>query len=185
MATDVSEEERIKEVHEAMPNSYWVGRLSGLYNKYSNDMLEATIKDPEQLKKRTAPTPESFDPPRLSKDKKSKETTKSTANDPADDDVMRQDDAEGRYRRAFTTLQGYCMTSTAKKSLWEFQQAYARKEDNSRFLPAGGHMTDAWYTKLTKGAKGDGKSERGTSMGMGRRTGLSRFGRSRNDLNQR
>jgi hypothetical protein len=190
LAAEVSEEDRMKQVHEAMPTGYWVGRLSGLYNKYSNDMLEATLQDPELLQKSTAPTPEGYTPPRLMKDKKNKEGRKSTAIDPFDDDrlassLMLENDAECRYRRAFTTLQGYCVTSAAKKSLWEFQQAYARKEDNSRFLPAGGHMTDAWYTKLTKGAKGDGKSERGTSLGMGRRTGLSRFGRSRNDLNAR
>jgi hypothetical protein len=190
MANEVSEEERAKQVHEAMPTGYWVGRLSGLYNKYSNDMLEATLQDPELLQKSTAPTPEKVTTPRLTKDKKIKEGAKSTAIDPFDDDrlassLMVENDAESRYRRAFATLQDYCMTSAAKKSLWEFQQAYARKEDNSRFLPAGGHMTDAWYNKLTKGAKGDGKSERGTSLGMGRRTGLSRFGRSRNDLNAR
>lgn len=185
-----TEEEKVKLIHEAQPNSYWCGRLSSLYTQYSNEMLAAIAEDPENLSKYTAPTPLGFVPPRLSKDKdkeKNKDGQPKLNNDPLDSERLASSmflasASDERYRRAFATLRSYCPTAEAKKSLWDFQQQYARNQRNERFLPAGGHMTDAWYTKLTKGAKDDTKSERGTSLGMGRRTGLSRFGRSRNDL---
>lgn len=186
-----TEEEKMKLIHDAHPTEYWCGRLASLYTLYSNEMLDAIAADPENLTKYTAPTPVGFVPPRLSKDKDKEKTKagqpKKQNNDPLDSErlassMFLSEASDDRFRRAFATLRGYCVTPEAKKSLWEFQQQFARSERNERFLPAGGHMTDSWYTKLTKGAKDDTKSERGTSLGMGRRTGLSRFGRSRNDL---
>ncbi|CAG8959907.1 hypothetical protein HYFRA_00013179 [Hymenoscyphus fraxineus] len=189
-----TEEEKVKLIHDAQPSAYWCGRLSSLYNQYSNEMLEAIETDPENLQMYTAPTPVGFVPPRLAKDKdkhKSKEAQAKANNDPQDpldserlaSSMFMAEASDERYRRAFATLRAYCVTAEAKKSLWDFQQTYARNQRNERFLPAGGHMTDAWYTRLTKGHRDD-KSERGTSLGMGRRTGLSisRFGRSRNEL---
>ncbi|KAG9231707.1 hypothetical protein BJ875DRAFT_109562 [Amylocarpus encephaloides] len=187
----LSEDDKVKLVHEPQPSAYWCGRLASLHNQYSNNMIQTTLRDQNHPKKCTALSPDSFDsPPRPTKYKDKKEPSKSIDDLLLDDSslvtpMVLEEDSDTRYRRAFTTLQTYCTTNAAKKSLWDFQQSYARNQNNSRMLPVGGHMTDAWYTRLTH--KRDRKSSEGkaTSLGFGRRTGFSRFGRSRHDLSQR
>jgi hypothetical protein len=179
----VSEEEAIKQVHGAMPSGYWSGRLSGLYNVYCNEMLQATVNDPAKLQTATAPTPEGFVNSHYFKDKKRSNSSKKSTDDPNDEEraassLMLDDDAEKRMVRALKTLDGYCMKKVAKQSFREFQLAFARREGVSAYLPAGGHMTDSWITKVLKKDK---KKERSTSSGAGRRTGLSQFGIVRDD----
>jgi hypothetical protein len=180
------------QIHEAQPVPWWCGRFQSLYDFYSNQMLQSTLVDSEEYQRCVAPTPEGFVLPRLLKDKdKTKEKQSTSADDdPLDDNrlgssIYLQEDAEKRSRRAFNTLYTYCMNNEAKKSLWDFQLLYARKHDSPNLLPVGGSIKDGWMTRLTRGAKGDKNSERGTSLGVGRRTGLSRFGLSRNDLSRR
>lgn len=82
---------------------------------------------------------------------------------------------EKRCRRAFIHLEALCLTDEAKKSLWEFQQSYARQVACVRLLPVGGSMKDGWMSRMGRAMSGGTSTTRdGTSLG--RRSGLSAFG---------
>lgn len=58
-----------------------------------------------------------------------------------------QEESDNRYRQAFMELQGLCITKEAKKSLYDFQQEYARRVNNPLLLPVGGHMKGGWKAR--------------------------------------
>ena len=52
------------------------------------------------------------------------------------------EDEDRRIKRVFVHLDALCVTAAARKSLWDFQLAFARAKQNKEFLPLGGRMED-------------------------------------------
>ncbi|RDL41800.1 uncharacterized protein BP5553_01779 [Venustampulla echinocandica] len=104
------------EHHQAMPPSYWAGRLQGIHDRLGNEMLQETIDNFRDKVSLTAPK-------------------------------CLQEELDNRYRQAFKELQELCITKEAKKSLYDFQQAYARRLNMPLLLHIGGHMKDGWKVK--------------------------------------
>ncbi|KAH6678630.1 hypothetical protein B0J14DRAFT_583151 [Halenospora varia] len=161
-----------------MPSAYWSGRLQSLYDRYGTEMIQETIDNPVVFARCVAPTPKGFAPPSHLKGKPKEGIAKVPIEDTIDTErhessLFLDDQSDGRYIKAFSSLRLYCKRDEAAQSLWEFQQRFARKEKKAALLPLGGTM-GGWRGILTKGRKSERDSERGTSLGLGRRTGLSR-----------
>ncbi|KAF4636299.1 hypothetical protein G7Y89_g1774 [Cudoniella acicularis] len=178
-------------IHSVLPSQMWAGRLSALYDRFSTEMVQGTLTDPKIYQKCVAPTPKGFIPPPRPSEKKAKSKDQpakmASRYDSLDTERLQsslylEDDSDKRYIKAFDHLRNLCMTDEARKSLWEFQLQYARTQNNPRLLPVGGSMKDGWISRLATSMGNDRKPETGTSMGTGRRTGFSRFGKSRTDL---
>jgi hypothetical protein len=104
-----------------MPQAYWAGRYRTLDDKFHSedfdiDYLEspAILEALREIEKEGG----SF----------------------LDDDMSNADQL--RYRRVFAVLETHCKTPDAKKSLWSFQQAYARNLKSEHLLPVGGSIQE-------------------------------------------
>ncbi|KAH8665942.1 hypothetical protein BGZ60DRAFT_432115 [Tricladium varicosporioides] len=175
------------DVYEAMPSTYWSGRLQSLYDRYGTEMIQETIDNPVMFARCVAPTPKGFVPPSHLKSKPKEGPAKVPIEDTIDTERLQSslfldDQSDERYIKAFSFLRIFCKTDEAAQSLWDFQQKFARKEKKAALLPLGGTM-GGWRGILTKGRKSERESERGTSLGIGRRTGLSRtFAKRANEV---
>jgi hypothetical protein len=76
------------------------------------------------------------------------------------------EDGDRRMQRVFIHLETLCITSDAKKSLWDWQLAYARKERNEKLLPTGGKMSEerSWVSRMGKVFSGSEYKERCLSL---------------------
>lgn len=104
-----------------MPQSYWAGRYRTLDDKFRSENFEIDyLESPVILEalKEIEKKGESFE----------------------DDNMSNADQI--RYRRVFAVLETHCKTPDAKKSLWSFQQAYARNLKCQQLLPAGGTIQE-------------------------------------------
>jgi hypothetical protein len=92
---------------------------------------------------------------------------------------MKEED-EKRTKKVLLHLEALCVTNDAKKSLWEWQLAYARTARNEKFLPQGGRMIDqekgGWVNRMGRAISG-GMSTSGTMSSLSRRSGLGALGR--------
>lgn len=86
-----------------------------------------------------------------------KDRNESLAMHAADAKLLLDDDE--RCKRVFVHLEAFCATDEARRSLFAFQQEYARKMRRPKLLPRGGTMGDrAWGSYISRmGVKRIGK----------------------------
>lgn len=104
-----------------MPQSYWAGRYRTLDDKFHSENFDIDyLESPDVLAalRDIEKQGESFE----------------------DDNMSNSDQL--RYRRVFAVLETHCKTPDAKKSLWSFQQAYARNLKCQQLLPVGGTIQE-------------------------------------------
>jgi hypothetical protein len=104
-----------------MPQSYWAGRYRTLDDKFRSKNFEIDyLESPAILEalREIEKLGESFQ----------------------DDNMSNADQL--RCRRVFAVLETHCKTADAKKSLWSFQQAYARNLKCQQLLPVGGTIQE-------------------------------------------
>jgi hypothetical protein len=95
-------------------------------------------------------------------------------------DRWMKEEEDKRTKKVLLHLEALCVTNDARKSLWEWQLAYARTARNEKFLPQGGRMVDqekgGWVSRMGRAISG-GMSTSGTMSSLGRRSGLGALGR--------
>ncbi|XDG06148.1 hypothetical protein ABKA04_005763 [Annulohypoxylon sp. FPYF3050] len=135
-------------IYEAQDNAWWTGRFSALQDRFRSANLS-----PENMKTIIASSTKIPGP--ISKPQNfaglSTSATMgqlpSRATSSAQDSAMKQraaqlTDEDALARRAFTHMNALCRTDAARKSLFKFQQHYARKHDKESLLPVGGTMNE-------------------------------------------
>ncbi|KFY57176.1 hypothetical protein V497_05684 [Pseudogymnoascus sp. VKM F-4516 (FW-969)] len=111
----------LRDVKTGMPQSYWAGRYRTLDDKFRSKNFEIDyLESPAILEalREIEKLGESFQ----------------------DDNMSNADQL--RCRRVFAVLETHCKTADAKKSLWSFQQAYARNLKCQQLLPVGGTIQE-------------------------------------------
>lgn len=121
-----------RQIHSKQANSFWCGRLTALHDRFHNDMLEALVID----RKTFSRFKDGTRPP---------ESSRSTVglNDFIETTTGLQylnDEEIRRCKKSFIHLRALCVTDEAKKSLWNFQLAYATFHGIRQLLPSGGEM---------------------------------------------
>ncbi|KFZ09225.1 hypothetical protein V501_05667 [Pseudogymnoascus sp. VKM F-4519 (FW-2642)] len=111
----------LRDVRTGMPQAYWAGRYRTLDDKFHSEDFDIDyLESPAIL-----------------------EALREIENEGGsfeDDDMSNADKL--RYRRVFAVLETHCKTPDAKKSLWSFQQAYARNLKSENLLPIGGSIQE-------------------------------------------
>jgi hypothetical protein len=169
-------------IHEAQHPVWWAGRFTSLPDRFHGEMLEETLKDPKAFQSfqddsKCAATKTTHEDP--------KKTDEQEAYEPRTKGIQKiNNDEDVRVLRVFAHLKSLCVTDDARKSLFDFQQTYARMYANEKWLPAGGTMEDkppGWVSRMTN-VIGRRNEKGGNQTSMGRRTGLSAsvFGNKRN-----
>ncbi|KAL5354701.1 hypothetical protein ACLOAV_000790 [Pseudogymnoascus australis] len=111
----------LRDVRTGMPQSYWAGRYRTLDDKFHSEDFDINyLESPAVLEalREIEKQGESFE----------------------DDNMSSADQL--RYRRVFAVLETHCKTADARKSLWSFQQAYARNLKCEHLLPVGGTIQE-------------------------------------------
>ncbi|RKF78774.1 hypothetical protein GcM1_208029 [Golovinomyces cichoracearum] len=121
-----------RQIHSKQSNSFWCGRFTALRDRFHNDMLEALVID----RKTFSRFQDGTRPP---------ESSGSTVglNNFIEITTGLQylnDEETRRCKKSFIHLGALCVTDEAKKSLWNFQLAYARFHGIRQLLPGGGEM---------------------------------------------
>ncbi|TPX10016.1 uncharacterized protein E0L32_001213 [Thyridium curvatum] len=163
------------------PFSYWSGRFMALHDRFHGELLTPfnlqSVIDAQTaqstLVNDPAPTPKQRKgnlPASNSKSSylRSSLTGTSLADSPshgtfqsiARTDVSLLLDETNRCKRVFLHLEAMCTTSEAKRSLFLFQQDYARKHNRKALLPTGGTMVAGRQGLVSRIFSG-GKSQRG------------------------
>jgi hypothetical protein len=182
----------IRQIHVAKPSPYWCGRFQALQDRFHNEVLNAALEDPKAfdcyVSART-PTPTLVNS-KFNRDSKGKGKPNSSSeqhghrkSQSAIDRSIAEDE-ERRTKKVFLHLEALCVTNEAKKSLWEWQLAFARRMGNEKFLPSGGKMVDeraGWVSRVGRALSG-GMSSGGTATSLGRRSGLGALGRRKGSV---
>lgn len=166
-----------RQIHTAQPNSYWSGRFQALNDRFHNELLENALQDSKIMRRYTdqSPPPQAIHLPTLEKSNGKTTKQERVTNFEEIEDTCSafiSEDQGKCIRRVFVHLEALCVTSEAKKSLWEWQLAYARQEQSEYLLPSGGKMTDdrtGWVSRMSRAIRGSGSSE----ASVGRRTGMT------------
>ncbi|OTB00263.1 hypothetical protein M426DRAFT_267837 [Hypoxylon sp. CI-4A] len=158
----------------AIDPSVWLGRFVSLQDKFKNEMLLPgnlkTITDANADKNKMR------DPPSSSQAGTSLAASHTTANihrtaiqlgaDAARNaEAVLLTDEDRRNHRVFVHMAAMCATEEARKSLYDFQQRYARQMDKPQYLPPGGTMQDPpkkggfFASRIFSGGKDDGKKK--------------------------
>ncbi|RKF77374.1 hypothetical protein GcM3_072001 [Golovinomyces cichoracearum] len=121
-----------RQIHSKQPNSFWCGRFTALHDRFHNDMLEALVIDRKTFS-------------RFQDGTRPLESSRSTVglNDFIKTTTGLQylnDEETRRCEKSFIHFGALCVTDEAKKSLWNFQLAYARFHGVRQLLPSGGEM---------------------------------------------
>lgn len=125
--------------------------------------MEFSIQNPEIMRRCTEevlPNLQQTKPPTMGK--RGRDNIKVEENVEIEDvcnDYMNTN-SDRRIQQVFAKLQTLCMTSKARKSLWEWQQAYARHEKNETLLPIGGKMENdrpGWVSRMGRAIIGSSK----------------------------
>ena len=78
-------------------------------------------------------------------------------------------DEENRCSRIFSHLESLCATAEARRSLHEFQLAYARRTGFAGLLPRGARMDDlktgGFVSRLFNGRRSFGMAQRKSLLG--------------------
>ncbi|KAF7563868.1 hypothetical protein G7046_g282 [Stylonectria norvegica] len=153
-----------QQIATAQPSAYWTGRFVALQDRFlSENLASNTLPSPlGQVNKDKASTtsshpkrPSFYRPSHLSHS-----TTTSALLTLASPRSPPPSDDETRHSRIFNHLDALCTTSEARRSLHDFQQAYARRIGRPALLPHGGCMEDKGLITRLFGGGGRGKPER-------------------------
>lgn len=135
----------------AQPSAYWSGRFVALHDRFASEYLNRSTQEMQSSPISKDPfvkrsTPDRF-PPRSSSLHPAylshSITTSALTNIPFPNQRKHpHDDEEARCRRVFRHLEALCTTHEARRSLFDFQQAYARQCGRVGLLPDGGSMED-------------------------------------------
>jgi hypothetical protein len=153
-----------RQISTAQPNAYWCGRFQALSDRFRNELLEASLKEPLKFKEFMTSSSSSSTTPEITGMQINwnkiaisgkpiiyrEEIDSETAFHDATEKFLK-DEEDRRSKRVFTHLEALCLTPEAKKSLWEWQLAYARKEKKEKLLPLGAKMTDdrnGWVSRV-------------------------------------
>ena len=155
----------------AQPSAYWSGRFVALHDRFASESLTSTStrdqSTPSSSQSNTKPSTPTRFPPRSSSlypvhpaQLSHSITTSALTNVPFP--TQRKpppEDEEARCRRIFHHLEALCTTQDARRSLHDFQQAYARQCGCPGLLPDGGSMEERSLMNKIFGG-GPRKSER-------------------------
>lgn len=175
-------------VYTAQPSAYWTGRFNTLHDKFlaeclTSDNLQSLLQaqadraevrnehlQPHLLRESQYARCNARLPPSSTSAAILQQTgaaggglggetgrNQSPAMHAADAELLLDDDE--RCKRVFVHLEAFCATDEARRSLFTFQQDYARKKDRPKLLPKGGTMGDRiWGSYMTRmGMKRIGK----------------------------
>lgn len=167
-----------REVSKTMPTPYWTGRYVALHDRFDSEFMNMEVLN----------TPDSHtisqvlvDDEYQYKDATSKgkgRMTTSISHHGTQADRGHQNyvfsvgnaviapDSERTAKRVFVYLDSLCVTEEARKSLWAFQQAYARQILCEALLPLGGTMV-AKESVLTRASRLFGGGNK-SSFNLGR-----------------
>ncbi len=124
-------------IYTAQPHAYWAGRFTSLHDQYHSQMLQTTIKDDKLLQSFVGP------PKQATKKVRQKDVVSEnvipTQTSEAPISAIESDEVR-RCKRVFYTLQSFCVTVEAKRSLWGFQLRFARERKMEACLPDGATM---------------------------------------------
>jgi hypothetical protein len=102
-----------------------------------------------------------------------------------DIDRLMKSEEEKRNKKVLLHLDALCVSNDAKKSLWEWQLAYARTARNEKYLPQGGRMVGqekgGWVSRMGWMVNG-GMSASGSLSSLGRRSGLGALVRRKGNV---
>ncbi|RKF60429.1 hypothetical protein OnM2_051015 [Erysiphe neolycopersici] len=121
-----------RQIYTTKPNSFWCGRFTALHDRFHNDMLETLVIDRKTYTRFQDGTLPSSRTVSTLNDSDSPETTAGLQ--------YLNDEETRRCKKSFIHLGALCVTDEAKKSLWNFQLAYARSQGKKQLLPIGGQM---------------------------------------------
>lgn len=173
-------------VYTDQPSSYWTGRFNSLHDKFlaeclSSDNLQSLIgaqadravarnqqRQPHLLRETQYTRFNTRLPPSATSAAILQQTTggglggdissnQTLAMHAADAELLLDDDE--RCKRVFIHLEAFCATDDARRSLFAWQQDFARKTGRPKLLPRGGTMGDrAWGSYISRmGVKRIGK----------------------------
>lgn len=159
---------QLQVVTTAQPSAYWSGRFMTLHDRYATEWLlkprlNPTPSPPVDATRLTSSTPDRF-PPRSSSFRPTHLSHSITMSALIEVPFPAQrkpptNDEEIVCLRIFSHLEALCTTSEARRSLFDFQQTYARRCNRPGLLPEGGTMEDkSLMNKLFGG--GTRKNER-------------------------
>lgn len=173
-------------IYTEQPSAYWSGRFNSLHDKFladcltTNNLHSILAAQAEQAKARN----QQLQPHLLRETQYTrfntrlppsatsaailqqtgggglggdKDRNESLAKHAADAELLLDDDE--RCKRVFVHLEAFCATDEARRSLFAFQQEYARKMRRPKLLPRGGTMGDrVWGSYISRmGVKRIGK----------------------------
>lgn len=177
------------QVTAAQPSAYWTGRFMALYDRALSEPLHLSLDQPgsKEGMSRYAMLPSyRTRPVRLNSGTKSKvlrldgstgtstlpfssksqlphaNTTTSLSNmfrSPPVTSKTHEDD--NRCHRIFQQLEGCCLTTEARQSFHDWQQAYARRVDRPSLLPSGRVMQEKGRMGRLFGGSGSSATKRG------------------------
>ncbi|KAI1458754.1 hypothetical protein F4805DRAFT_456467 [Annulohypoxylon moriforme] len=169
--------DNVRLIYEAQDAEWWTGRFQALDDHFRNENLSpenmatiiasaTKIPGPASRPQNPAGLPSSHTMGNFPSS--SAATTASAQRERAA--LLTDEDA--RAKRVFGHLNTLCMTDAARKSLYAFQQQYARNHDKEALLPSGGTMYDEpkgkgkrWVGRIFSGRDKDKDKDGGKKGG--------------------
>lgn len=172
-------------IYTEQPSAYWTGRFNSLHDKFLAECLTPNnmqsllgsqadnaaarnqqiqphlLRETQYTRFNTRLPPSATSAAILQQTRGSlggdKDRNKTSAAHAADAALLLDDDE--RCKRVFIHLEAFCATDEARRSLFAFQQEYARKMRRPKLLPRDGTMGDrAWGSYISRmGVKRIGK----------------------------
>ncbi|KAK2597813.1 hypothetical protein N8I77_012575 [Diaporthe amygdali] len=173
-------------IYTEQPSAYWTGRFNSLHDKFLGECLTSNnlqsllgaqadravtrnqhrqphlLREPQYTRFNTRLPPSATSAAILQQTTGSglgadTSSNQSFAMHAADAELLLDDDE--RCKRVFTHLEAFCATDDARRSLFAWQQDFARKTRRPKLLPRGGTMEDRlWGSYISRmGVKRIGK----------------------------
>jgi len=172
-----------REVSNTMPSSYWTGRYVALHDRFNTEFMNIevlNIPDNQALSLALAGK-ESNNEDDMTKESKCASTVRKAAqvderhlrHKLGTDNAAAGPGSEKTAKRVFVYLNSLCVTEEARKSLWAFQQAYARQIVCAALLPIGGTMVAKEGVLARAGRLFGGGNKSGFGLGRSRRNSVA------------
>lgn len=166
-------------IHTAQPSAYWSGRYASLRDKFMNEMLQPSnlqtiLNADAERNKASAATKSSTATSHAEAGLTTSSTMSFLPERPSQTNTSSSikaaenlTDEDKRDRRVFAHLEGLCTTDEARASLYEFQEAFARRHKKEWLLPRGGTMDPKGKGKGWVGRMFSGDKKKSGSGGSG------------------
>lgn len=174
-------------VYAAQSGAYWCGRYAAIKDRIRNELMDASMTDPEKYRRIVGPfIEEDIQDPQHEK--------KGTHHELLDDDQDLENHVTSCLTCAqvkedkvalgvFKEIQGWCVTQESRDSFWWWQLRYARAQKNEVYLPKNASMRDSWVCKKTTEMLKNQRDDFGRKSSFGCRFSKTRTdNRSMNDL---